>query len=585
MDLTQTKRAIAACLIIILISSVIAGITQTAGGEVEIHDLGFSGSNGKRISALLYVPETASEENPAPGILAIHGYINSRETQSGFAIEFSRRGHVVLAIDQTGHGYSSPPAFAGGFGGPDALNYLRSLPFVDKNRIGLEGHSMGRWAVLMAAQSYPNAYQAMVLEGSSTGTLGSPAGTPDFPRNLGLVFSRFDEFSEFMWGSATAPGIKETDKLKTLFGVDQTVQTEALYGDLDKGTARKLYMPAVTHPGDHLSTRAIGHAIDWFQKSIGYETDLLPGDQIWYYKEFATLVCLVFLAVLVFPLSRYLLSTTWFRDLKQYAPILPQETGLQLSISILLMTALPIVTFFKFQAWGNQLLPANAVWPQDITNGIMIWALGNALITLILLAIKYRGSGSLKYLTGLGEADSVYNALIKPFTLAFIINLVLYALLALADGWFKIDFRFWVVALKLLSLDQAISFLAYLPAFMLFFVVLSSALHRQLDWRKESGVPLSLTGSMLRNMAVLAGGFVLLLTVQYLPLFSGKTMLLADQPLLTIVAIQFVPLLCFVAAVSTWLYSLTGRIYAGAFFNSIFVTGYMVAGQATHFAR
>jgi pimeloyl-ACP methyl ester carboxylesterase len=585
MDLTQSKRAIAVCLFIILSACIIASLTQTAGGKVEIHDLGFAGSNGNRISALLYVPESASEENPAPGILAIHGYINSRETQSGFAIEFSRRGHVVLAIDQTGHGYSSPPAFANGYGGPDGLNYLRSLPFVDKNRIGLEGHSMGGWAVLMAAQSYPDAYQAMVLAGSSTGTLGSPAGTAEFPRNLGLVFSRYDEFSEFMWGSATAPEINTTDKLQTLFGVDQTVQTGILYGNLEKGTARQLYMPAVTHAGDHLSIRAIGHAIDWFQQTIGYKTELLPGNQVWYYKEIATLVCLVFVAILVFPLSRYLLSTTWFRDLRQHAPILPQETGLQLGISIMLMTGIPIVTYFKFQAWGNQLLPANSVWPQDVTNGIMIWALGNALITLILLATKYRGLGSLKSLAGFSQADTLYKVLVKPFALAFIINLGLYAILALADGWFKIDFRFWVIALKLLSLDQAISFLAYLPAFMLFFVVLSSALHRQLDWRNESGMPASLIASMLRNMAVLSGGFVLLLMAQYLPLFSGKTMLLADQPLLTIVAIQFVPLLCFVAAVSTWLYSLKGRIFAGAFFNSIFVTWYMVAGQATQFAR
>ena len=103
------------------------------------------------MSGLLYIPPNATPQIPAPGILAVHGYINSRETQDGFAIEFARRGYVVLALDQTGHGYSDPPAFAGGFGGPDGLAYLRSLEFVDKNNIGLEGHSMGGWTVLAAA--------------------------------------------------------------------------------------------------------------------------------------------------------------------------------------------------------------------------------------------------------------------------------------------------------------------------------------------------------------------------------------------------------------------------------------------------
>jgi len=32
-------------------------------------------------------PKGVTAKNPAPGIVAIHGYINSRETQDGFAIE------------------------------------------------------------------------------------------------------------------------------------------------------------------------------------------------------------------------------------------------------------------------------------------------------------------------------------------------------------------------------------------------------------------------------------------------------------------------------------------------------------------
>ena len=125
-------------------------------------------------------------QTPAPGILAVHGYINSRETQDGFAIEFARRGYVVLALDQTGHGYSDPPAFANGFGGPDGLAYLRSLEFVDKNNIGLEGHSMGGWTVLAAATAMPNDYKSMVLEGSSTGKPFAAEGTPELAAQRGV---------------------------------------------------------------------------------------------------------------------------------------------------------------------------------------------------------------------------------------------------------------------------------------------------------------------------------------------------------------------------------------------------------------
>lgn len=106
-----------ASLLLILFGSLLAHRSQTNGGVVSVRDIRFAGTDGMIMSGLLYIPAGATHDDPAPGILAIHGYINSRETQDGFAIEFARRGYVVLALDQTGHGFSDPPAFANGYGG------------------------------------------------------------------------------------------------------------------------------------------------------------------------------------------------------------------------------------------------------------------------------------------------------------------------------------------------------------------------------------------------------------------------------------------------------------------------------------
>ena len=122
------KRMLVFALILILLGGFVAWMTQTSGGSVTIKDARWVGSNGTMMSGLLYIPDGVTAENPAPGIVAIHGYINSRETQDGFSIEFARRGYVVLASDQTGHGYSDGPAFANGFGGPDALAVGWSWP-------------------------------------------------------------------------------------------------------------------------------------------------------------------------------------------------------------------------------------------------------------------------------------------------------------------------------------------------------------------------------------------------------------------------------------------------------------------------
>jgi len=195
--------------LLILAGSLLAYVTQTSGG-IQIRDVRFAGAKGNTMSALLYIPPNATAQTPAPGILAVHGYINSRETQDGFAIEFARRGYVVLALDQTGHGYSDPPSFANGFGGPDGLAYLRGLDIVDKANIGLEGHSMGGWTILAAAATAPNDYKSMVLEGSSTGKPFAAEGTASWPRNVALVFAQYEEFSTLMWGVEKARDVTQS---------------------------------------------------------------------------------------------------------------------------------------------------------------------------------------------------------------------------------------------------------------------------------------------------------------------------------------------------------------------------------------
>ena len=85
--------------VLILFGAFLASAIQTAGG-IQVKDVRFRGANGATLSALVYIPSSATPQTPAPGILAVHGYINSRETQSGFAIEFARRGYVVVEMDQ-----------------------------------------------------------------------------------------------------------------------------------------------------------------------------------------------------------------------------------------------------------------------------------------------------------------------------------------------------------------------------------------------------------------------------------------------------------------------------------------------------
>jgi pimeloyl-ACP methyl ester carboxylesterase len=563
-------------LILILAGGFLAHVTQTAGG-IRIEDVRFAGAKGNTMSALLYVPPNATAKTPAPGILAVHGYINSRETQDGFAIEFARRGYVVLALDQTGHGFSDPPAFANGFGGPDGLAHLRSLDIVDKNNIGLEGHSMGGWTVLAAATAMPNDYKAMVLEGSSTGKPFAAEGTATWPRNLALVFAQYEEFSTLMWGVERARDVTESPKLWALFGTSGAVEPGKIYGDIAQGTARVLYTPAMTHPAEHISQEAIGDSLDWFARTLQGGTPRPADDQIWLRKEIGTLIALVGFVALLIGVFDGLLEARVFSHLRLpeiadgTKPAHVASSGGRWTVALLLSAFIPALAYYPAFALAGTFVKSSALLPQDITNQIMVWAIINALITLALMRFAPKRASRA--------------GIIGPSILIALASVIVgYAALWLADLAFKIDFRFWIFALKLMSAKQFLIFLIYLAPFTAFFVIALHVLHRNFSTMAAGRGALYLT-----NILALTLGFIVLLALQYGALWlTGKLFNpLPDPgfvPLSTIVAIQFVPLLAIVAVIATFTWRRTGSSLPGALICGLVVTWYVVAGTATQAA-
>jgi pimeloyl-ACP methyl ester carboxylesterase len=549
---------------LILAGGFLAHQIQTAGG-VRVEDVRLTGTGGVPMSALLYIPPTATRDHPAPGILAVHGYINSRETQDGFAISLARAGYVVLALDQTGHGYSGGIVGANGFGGPDGLKYLRSLDVVDANNIGLEGHSMGGWAVLKAAEAMPDAYKAMVLEGSGPGVLGTRAGTPDFPRNVAVVFSRYDEFARLMWAVPRAWDVGDSAKLKTLFGATDAITPGHLHGDLAAGTARQLYTPVTTHPGDHISRDAIGDAVEWFGKSLqGGKPG--RGDSVWVWKEIGTLAAFVgFVLLMLGSFELYLRLPGLARLALPQDPV--RETRDARWWILLAAAALvPVLTFYPFMGLGQTLMPPSRLFPQSITNQILVWAALNAVITLILGRIIKAPKPRINARTRGALAIALLTVATGHLSLL------------LADFLFKVDFRFWVVALKLLSPRQFGWFLVYLIPYTLCFGVMSRALSG-LAIRGDSAARQYATA-----LAALAGGFLLLVVAQYAPLFLGGALLVPEQALNAIISIQFLPLMAVVAVILVFTARHTASPLPGAAICGLFVTWYIVAGTAVQFA-
>lgn len=554
---------------LILAGSLLAWAVQTSLGQVRVTDVRFAAPGGVVMSGLLYVPKGADAAHPAPAVLASHGYINTREMQSPFAIELSRRGFVVLAMDMTGHGQSGGNVGADAFGGPAALAFLAAQPMVDKANIGLEGHSMGGAPVLSAAVARPDGYKSMVLEGSTVGLFGPPRpGTPIWPRNLAVVFGQYDEFAPLMWGAPKGSMVGQSPRLRALFGANFPVAEAKLYGDLAEGTGRIFYNPPVTHPWEHFSRAGVGHAVDWFQKTLaGAKSPRDPMDQVWLWKEVGTGVGFLGLVVMLLGGFSLLLATPVFSPLAQPAQPVGERRGPSWRIALLLVAVVPAATFFPFMKLGFLFLP-NPFFPQWVHNQLLVWALLNALITIGLAVVTHAGRPSFV------GTDRVRGAALAVATAA-----LGFVSLALVDAVFKVDYRFWVLGLKPLDAAHAAIFAAYVVPWTLYFLVATRALHTALAVKGEGE-----TAQLVTAALAMSGGFVLLLALEYGWLFATGFLLTPAEPLSTIIAIQFVPLLMVLGVIAAFTYRRTNSATPGAVICAILVAWYVAGGTAIHWS-
>lgn len=523
-----------------------------AGDGVTVSEVHFRGKSGATMRALLFRPDGATPQSPAPAILAVHGYLNSAEMQGNFATEYARRGYVVLAPDQRGHGGSDPVAFADGFGGPDALAHLRSLPYVDRNNIGLEGHSMGGWTVLSAAKAHPDGYRSLVLEGSSVGAPFAPEGTRAFPRNLLVVYGTRDEFGGFMWGPEAPLQTGSVQKLRDLFGSTEPVVPGRLYGNTADGSARKLLTPDVTHAWLHQSSTGITPALEWFAQTLDGAKPIPAQDQIWPWREFGG-----FLALLAVPLM--IAGLIAAGPAKNPLPAAKAGSARR-NAELAAIAIVPALLFIPGCMATEALMGQNALFRQTFTNQIAGWALLS--FALSALVLRRKGAG-----LGLGELPSA-------IPVAVLALLPAYLLVLCADRMFHVNPGWWFITIRPVSAERARDFLLYAPFFIA--SCLASLRLIQAVAPLEQG---SLMGATVRAMAAMSGGFVLFLAAQYGVLAATGHLLIPAEGLRVIQTIGVAVFLAFVGLFGAVSQRRLGTVVPAGLVSGLFVAWTLVATQ------
>ena len=456
---------LAVCILVIFLSGFIASAIQSDGWQIEVTDLrnaeneGTITVNGAEneveglvVSGILFKPKDASADNPLPAVVLTHGYLNNREMQLQNAIELARRGFVVLTVDREGHGNyeyrdsSTTGAMMATSGLYDSAKYVYNLDYVDKDRIGISGHSMGGYTTAMT-----------LLQDMGTGIVSAGliqawstfiAADPDV--DVGMLKAKDDEFffttNEGEDGTISREYLTTT-AAKTFIGnsaLEGDVISGAIYvngqavettgGQETEGAFRAIYEIPGVHPQNHCSVDGAEAVVNFFYNAFGtpdgYEY-ISEGNQVWWVKEAFSLIGLIGFFALIFPLASLLLGTPVFKSLRvaklatvehvravldengeavldengepqtvtetetvwegANLPVQPKPLkGVQKNISYWL-AAIGITIFSGFSIhaicteYGGKVFPNTQLYPQDTTNWVATWAVATALFSLAVI--------------------------------------------------------------------------------------------------------------------------------------------------------------------------------------------------------
>ncbi|GGM29297.1 hypothetical protein GCM10011351_14230 [Paraliobacillus quinghaiensis] len=340
----RTLLLLITSLLLIFVGSFIASISNSSGGDVDVSRVSFETKNGE-LSGLLYLPDGAEDE-PRPTIVTTHGYLNSAEMQAPQAIEMSKRGYVVLALDQYDHGHSvgtmdkSIPFFSFWPNSIyDAVNYMYEQDFVLKDEegngvIAVSGHSMGGFstthAVILDEMFYEEAgirkinssltmgsdFQWVYALGYEIGDITNAYG----PRTAGKIAATYDEF--FFDPQATAQGKTvveknyiSTDEAQAFLGNPDNPEVGEFY-EVDGGE-RIIYQPEETHPWNHVSMTTTDHLIGFYDEAFAdYSGVVDTGDssQSWMYKEWFSFIALIGFFLLFVPIIKLLVKVPFLSN-------------------------------------------------------------------------------------------------------------------------------------------------------------------------------------------------------------------------------------------------------------------------------
>ena len=290
MNFIKTNKLLIGLASSILFFSFLASLILTSFGYVEVKSLRLDTDKGQYIVYDLFRPKSAKSESKAPFIAIIPGFQRSKEALSNIAIELSRRGYVVALIDPYAQGLSSSSlstraATTQGYGMFALVEHVYdgAFNFVDIDKIGATGHSMGGNAAIRGADFFGK----QAIQNNTKSKLDSVYVSGyvltlrnnilrDSKSNMGVSYALYDEgaFRNELTAWDSANMMIAPESLRTVNGVlskaeqIKKVELGKYYGSKEKNSLRVIFNEPVLHPFQPYNFEATSNQLDYFEKSI-----------------------------------------------------------------------------------------------------------------------------------------------------------------------------------------------------------------------------------------------------------------------------------------------------------------------------
>lgn len=656
----------------IIVFSLIGCGIETVGGKVEVKDYVLTKEdtdkynkdqplNGTsytiddpsvKISYTVYRPKKATNSNPYPAIFVVPGFTRTKATMSQYAIEFARRGAVVFTIDpgsQGGTTYAGyevdengdyvldesgnkvQNSYSSGRSGLGYLlqyvyNYVEAFDYIDRDAIGLIGHSAGGGdATKLAADFAGSTYEESIVKALFiSGYIKTSAANVFYKLrcNTALSYAKYDEGAFRYQDENQAYEVialrfinEVNSKTNSANGKFDYYIQDYQYGTAENGTYRILHREETNHCFEMYDSNSIKNSINFFTATLGLQSNIKATSQIWFIKEISTGISLVCSFILVLALvglivkyvpfmkslneagqarleSEKALAATYSLD-RETAQIegtkkrdMTYAKRLLFWLPMILTAIIACLDYIPLARLSMDLFPDAAgnvytyTFPARMMNAVFLWAIVNGAIGLVIWALTTCGE-NLYYIiyskiTGKpSQADwSKFKGLmvkpmdlLKSLGLAVLLFLVFYSVLGIVYAITHQDFRFMLISASPLQARFVVTWLIYLPGFYIFY--LSNSVRVNLGIAREGFKEwqVLLIGALANSL-----GLVFILVINYFPYFTTGTVFygyysatdLSEMWLYINMIFGLIPMMAILPIFNRLIYRKTGNVYAGS---------------------